>query len=195
VFGCKGNVIRLKEDRDKFEEVGEECMLVGYPENFKAWRVLVRRDGKLQHIESPNVRFSEDIAAPLKIHPRDGSKEDDENDELDFPDITEPVRDEFGEDDMGEASAGSGDLDETHEELEATASSDLDDLGNDQNEEEAIDVFSNPAFDAGEESEEDSLPGRYPTRHRVKPSRFGFDAYNNSTVLRPKTTLPHTNKR
>jgi hypothetical protein len=204
VFGCKGNVIRLKKDRDKFEEVGEECMLVGYPENSKAWRVLVRRDGKLKHIESPNVRFSEDIAAPLKIHLRDGSKEDDENDELDVPDITEPGHDEFGEDAMGEASAGSGDLDETHEELEATASSDLDDLGNDQNEEEAIDVFSNPeaidvfsnpAFDAGEESEEDSLPGRYPTRHRVKPSRFGFDAYNNSTVLRPKTTLPHTNKR
>jgi hypothetical protein len=30
VIGCKGSVYKRKQVRDKFEEVGEECMMVGH---------------------------------------------------------------------------------------------------------------------------------------------------------------------
>jgi hypothetical protein len=175
--------MKRKQDRDKFEEVGEECMLVGYAENSKAWRVIVCRDGKIQYVESPNVRFDEGSSSSLRLHFHEDC---DASHALDGFDIIEPGQMGSDMDELEEANMESGDSEDELEELEDAASSDLDDLGNDHDEEEDIDVFSNPAFDAGEEPEEDSLPGRYPTRHRVKPSRFGFDAYINSTVSHPE---------
>jgi hypothetical protein len=52
--------------RDKFDPVGEECMMIGYAQDSKAWRVMVVRDDKLKILESPNVRFFEKRASRVR---------------------------------------------------------------------------------------------------------------------------------
>jgi hypothetical protein len=108
----------------------------------RQWRVIVRRDGKLKHVGSSKVRCSEGIASRLKIRLHDSSKECDANSAVDFVDMIAPNNEEFGADAMKEECAGSVDLTEKHEELEASPSSDLDDLGSWEGEKEVIAVFS-----------------------------------------------------
>jgi transposase InsO family protein len=188
IFGCKGSVMKRKKDRDKFEEVGEECMMVGYAENSKAWRVIVLRNGKLKYVESPNVKFQESSASPLRSNLQGFHRHCDEINEQYYLDVVELDQGESRIDELEGESVASEELGAVGEEHGGSESSDLDDLdnNNDDEEEEDVDVYTNPAFEADEDVEENVLPSVYPRRHRQKPSRFGFDAYAYSASSIPE---------
>jgi hypothetical protein len=186
VFGCKGLVYRRKQERSKFEEVGEECMLVGYAENSKAWRVIACRNGKPKYLESPNIRFEESAASSLNCF-NSSTRLSEEDSEFVFHDDMEPLHQGGEEDDLDAVSVASEDLDmDAGEDQEDAESSALDDLDiPDDGQENHVDLFSNPAFE-DEAPEVEEPENRYSRRHRVKPSRFGFDAYAYSTTASPE---------
>jgi hypothetical protein len=196
VFGCKGLVYRRKQERSKFEEVGEECMLLGYAENSKAWRVIACRNGKPKYLESPNIRFEESAASSLNCF-NSSTRLSEEDSEFVFHDDMEPLHQGGEEDDLDAVSVASEDLDmgvgEDQDDVESSALDDLDIP--DDGQEDHVDLFSYPAFE-DEAPEVEEPESRYSRRHRVKPSRFGFDAYVNSTTASRcrQTTQLFTNK-
>ena len=61
VFGCRAFVRIVHRVPDKSEERGEEGVMVGYDENTRAYRILVKKRQK--------VVISEDVIFHEKLHP------------------------------------------------------------------------------------------------------------------------------
>jgi transposase InsO family protein len=194
VFGCKGRVYIRKVGRDKFDSVGEECMMIGYATNSKAWKVMVVRDDKLKILESPNVRFFEKRASRVSTHlPRTSLpfEVEEEHDDVSYNevDITTDDVEGLGNSDTEstDLSGGQGSGDEN-----AVTDGDDEEEGDGGSTEEEICLSNNPIFEGevNEETEDEEQPARrYPVRQRYKPWA-PYTAYLNSTS--PLTDNPAT---